>query len=194
MKLEITQQESYSRGELLARSFFGFLYIGIPHLFVLLFVSLWAAILQFISFWAVLFTGKYPQSFFEFQVGLMRWNLRLSASFGNLVDGYPAFGISSNHNNIVLEVENPESLSRGLLLVRMFFGLIYCIIPHMFILMFRQLWGAILTFIAFWVVLFTGKFPTSSHEFLVENLRWNTRVNLYMGFMTDTYPPFNGKA
>lgn len=194
MKLEITHQESYSRGELLARALFGFIYIGIPHLFVLLFVSLWGSILQFISFWTVLFTGKYPQSNFDFQVGMLRWSLRLNASFSNLIDGYPAIGVSSSHENVALEVENPESLSRGLLLVRMFFGFIYCIIPHMFLLFFRQLWGAILGFIAFWIVLFTGKFPASTHEFLVENLRWSTRVNLYMGFMTDKYPPFNGKA
>ncbi|MFP5471398.1 MAG: DUF4389 domain-containing protein [Bacteroidia bacterium] len=194
MKLEITHQESYSRGELLARSFFGAFYILIPHGFVLLFVSLWAVILQFISFWIVLFTGKYPQSFFDFQVGLMRWSMRVNATMANLADGYPAFGVSTKTDNVIFEAENPETLSRGLLLVRMFFGIFYVIIPHMFILMFRQLWGAILGFIAWWIVLFTGKFPKSTHDFLVENLRWNARVSLYMGFMTDVYPPFNGKA
>jgi hypothetical protein len=194
MRLEITHQESYSRGELLARSFFGALYILIPHGFVLMFVSLWAAILQMISFWIVLFTGKYPQSFFDFQVGLMRWSTRVNATLGNLVDGYPAFGVSTKTDNVIFEAENPEKLSRGTLLLRMFFGVFYVIIPHMFILMFRQLWGAILGFIAWWIVLFTGKFPKSTHDFLVENLRWNARVSLYMGFMTDVYPPFNGKA
>lgn len=194
MKLEITHQESYSRGELLARSFFGFIYIIIPHGFVLMFVSLWAAILQMISFWVVLFTGKYPQSFFDFRLGLLRWATRLNATMSNLVDGYPAFGVSATSENVVLEAENPEKLSRGALLLRMFFGIFYVIIPHMFILAFRQLWGAILGFIAWWIILFTGKFPKSTHDFLVENLRWNMRVNLYMSFMTDVYPPFNGKA
>lgn len=194
MKLEITHQESYSRGELLARAFFGFLYIIIPHAFVLVFAALWAAILQVISFWIVLFTGKYPQSFFDFQLGLMRWGLRLSAALSNLVDGYPSFGVSTKTDNVILEAENPESLSRGTLLLRIFFGIFYCALPHGFILMFRQLWGAILGFIAWWIVLFTGKFPKSTHDFLVENLRWNTRVNLYMKFMTDVYPPFNGKV
>ena len=93
MKLTIQHQESYSRGELLLRTFFGWIYIIIPHAFILLFVSLWGAILQFVAFWVILFTGRYPQSMFEFQVGLMKWNLRVSARLYNISDGYPAFGL-----------------------------------------------------------------------------------------------------
>ena len=66
MKIDIKHQERYSRGELLLRSIFGAIYIAFPHLFLLIFVSLWGAILSFISWWIVLFTGEYPQSFFEF--------------------------------------------------------------------------------------------------------------------------------
>lgn len=194
MNLSIKLQESYSRGELLLRSFLGAFYIVLPHMFVLMFAALWGAILHVVSFWIVLFTGKYPQSFFDYRLGLFRWSLRLNATLNNLVDGYPAFGISSKSEDVVLEAENPESISRGLLLIRMFFGIFYCIFPHMFILMFRNLWASILSFIAFWIVLFTGKYPSSTHEFIVENYRWSTRVNLYMSFMTDDYPPFNGKA
>ena len=47
--LSIQRQESYSRGELLLRSFFGVFYILIPHAIALLFVSLWGAILQFLT-------------------------------------------------------------------------------------------------------------------------------------------------
>ena len=67
MKLTVQHQESYSRGELLLRTFFGWLYIMIPHGFVLLFVALWSAILQFVAFWIILFTGRYPQSMFDFR-------------------------------------------------------------------------------------------------------------------------------
>jgi hypothetical protein len=48
-------------------------------------------------------------------------------------------------------------------------------------------------FIAWWVVLFTGKYPETWHAFNVGTFRWITRVQLYMGFMTDEYPPFSGK-
>ena len=62
MKLEIKLQDRYSRGELLLRTIFGWLYILLPHTFVLFFVSIWGGILKFIAFFSVLFTGRYPQS------------------------------------------------------------------------------------------------------------------------------------
>ncbi|MBV6640498.1 MAG: DUF4389 domain-containing protein [Cyclobacteriaceae bacterium] len=193
MTLTIKHQETYSRGELLLRTIFGFFYIGIPHFFLLFFVGIWSAILQFISFWAILFTGRYPESFFEFQVGVMRWNIRLNARLMNLSDGYPAFGIHGTDDQTSLDVPYPESLSRGLAIVKLLFGAIYVGIPHGFILFFRLIWGSILTFIAFWVVLFTGKYPESWHTFNVNTMRWSTRVNIYLGFMNDKYPPFSGQ-
>lgn len=193
MRLTVEHQDRYSRVELLLRTFFGFFYIGIPHFFLLFFVGIWSAILQFISFWIILFTGRYPQSFFEFQVGYMQWSLRLNARLLNLSDEYPAFGIHATDAQTSLEVPYPESLSRGLAIVKFLFGVIYVGIPHGIILFFRFIWGAILSFIAFWVVLFTGEYPESWHKFNVDTLRWSNRVSIYLGYMADDYPPFSGK-
>lgn len=193
MKLTIKHQDSYSRGELLLRSFFGGIYIAIPHTFVMFFVGIWAAILAFLAFWVVLFTGKYPKEWFEFQVKCMNWSNRLSASLYNLVDGYPAIGVNGTSDKVKLDVPYPDSISRGLVLLRLFFGAIYVGIPHIFCLYFRMLWGAILMFIAWWVVLFTGKYPEGWHEYQVGSIRWMIRVNLYLGYMSDEYPPFSGK-
>ncbi|MDI3527940.1 MAG: hypothetical protein PWR03_2124 [Tenuifilum sp.] len=164
----------------------------LPHGFLLIFVSLWAQILQIIAFWAILFTGKYPKSLFDFQVGLMRWNLRLNARIYNISDGYPAFGINATDEYTSLEVEYPEKVSRGLMLVRFFFGWLYVYIPHFFILAFRGFFVNILVFFAWFVVLFTGKYPQEFHNWVVGQLRWMTRVGLYMSYMTDEYPAFTG--
>ena len=193
MNLDVKYQKRYSRGELLLRSIFGPIYILIPHLFILIFVSLWAQILSFISWWIVLFTAEYPKSFFEFQEGLYRWNLRVNARLNNLCDGYPPFGINAEDEYTVLEIPYPERLSRGTLLLRTFFGAIYVILPHAFMLFFRTIASTVLQFIAWWVVLFTAEYPKSWHEFNVGTLRWAMRVNVYMSFMTDEYPPFSGK-
>lgn len=193
MKLTITRQEDYSRGQLLLRSFFGFIYMIFPHIFIMMFCNLWASILSFISWWIILFTGRYPQSFFDYQVKMLRWSIRLTARMRNLVDGYPAFMPSGSDDLTQLEVTYPESLSRGNLLLRTFFGWLYILIPHGFMLFFRAIWGMILSFIAWWVVLFTGRYPESMHEFQVGTIRWGTRVNLYVANMTDNYPPFNGR-
>lgn len=193
MKLEIKLQENYSRAELLLRTLFGWIYITLPHMFILMFVSLWGALLQFIAFWVVLFTGRYPQSMFEFQEGLFRWNLRVTARMLNVSDGYPAFGISAGDEYTSLEIPYPEKLSRGLLIVRTLFGGIYVGIPHGFILIFRYIATYVLVFIAWWAVLFTGNFPASFHKFIVGTIRWGMRVNVYLSFMTDEYPPFSGE-
>ncbi|WP_258102639.1 DUF4389 domain-containing protein [Marinoscillum sp. MHG1-6] len=193
MKLSVTRQENYSRAELILRALFGYFYIVLPHAFLLFFASIWSSILTFIAWFSILFTGRYPESFFEFQVGLMQWSLRVQARMYNLCDGYPTFGVNAQDEYTSLEVAYPESLSRGTLLIKTLFGGLYVALPHGFLLLFRTLWGLILTFLAFWVVLFTGSYPESWHEFNVGTLRWGTRVNLYLSFMTDDYPPFSGQ-
>lgn len=191
MTFTIKHAESLSRGELLLRSFFGLIYIVLPHGFVLFFMGMWGAILSFISFWIILFTGRYPQSFFEYQVGLIRWRTRLQARMYNLADGYPAFGINSVDEAITVDIPYPESLSRGMLIVKLFFGWIYVLFPHGFVLWFLTIGVLIANFIGWWAILFTGKQPEGIHNFVTGYLRWSTRVGLYMQNMTDTYPPFS---
>jgi len=190
MILEIKFQENYSRGQLLLRSFFGWLYIVIPHIFLLMFLQIWSSILTFIAFWSILFTGRYPKSFFDFQVKLLRWNMRVNARIYNLSDGYPKFGLNAVDPNIILEVPYPEKLSRIMVLVKLLFGIFYVLIPHMIVLMFVSLAANFLLIANWFIILFTGKSDLSFHTFLVGTLRWSTKINLYMGFMTDTYPPF----
>lgn len=193
VKLTIKHQESYSRGQLLLRSFFGLIYIILPHLLAMLIFALWAGILAFLTFWVVLFTGKYPKAWFDYQIKLQRWRIRVNARILNLSDGYPAFGLNGTDESTNFDIDYPEKISRGLVLVRLFFGVIYVYIPHVFCLYFRMIWNYILVFCAWWAVLFTGKYPKSMHDFTVGTIRWGARIYAYMGYMTDQYPPFSGK-
>lgn len=193
IKFDVVHQARYSRGELLLRTFFGWLYIVIPHMFLLFFISIGAIVLMFLAWWVVLFTGRYPRSFFNYQLNALRWQARVEARLLHLHDGYPAFGLDEHDPGLVFDIPYPERLSRGLLLLRTFFGWLYCLIPHGFILFFRVIATAVLVFFAWWVVLFTGKYPKTLHEFVVGTSRWTYRLNTYLMFMTDTYPPFSGK-
>jgi hypothetical protein len=190
---EIHRQERYSRVELILRSFLGNIYMVLPHLFLLFFVSIASGFLGFLAWWAVLFTGKYPRSFFNFQVDVLKWSTRLQARIFNLSDGYPAFGMKAEDEKIILHIAYPDYLSRGLLLLRLFFQFFYVLIPHGFCLFFRLIACAIAVFIAWWAVLITGEYPKGIHEFVVGTLRWTTRLNIYLSFLTDKYPPFSGK-
>lgn len=191
MTYEIRHAESLSRGELLLRTFFGALYIGIPHFFLLFFVGLWGAILAFVAWWIILFTGRYPQSFFEFQLGLHRWQARVSARILNLADGYPSFGMDATDETVKVDIPYPESLNRGTLLLRTFFGWLYLGLPHGFVLLFLTIGVYVALFIGWFAILFTGQLPKGIHDFVTGYLRWNFRVSAYMQNMTDTYPPFS---
>jgi hypothetical protein len=193
MKLSITHQEKYSRGQLLLRFFFGWLYIGIPHFFLLAVVGIWSGILSFITFWIVLFTARFPESIFTYQVGMHTWLLRVEASLGNLVDGYPAFFPGGKGDSVKLEVPRPEHISRGLVILRLLFGAIYVGIPHFVCLFFREIASAVLGFLAWWAILFVGRYPARWHAFNVGTYRWLTNVSLYLGYFTDEYPKFSGK-
>lgn len=193
MVFNVKLQESYSRLELILRSLFGMLYIAIPHFFLLFFVGLWSAILNFLAFWVILFTGRYPESWFEFQVKLIKWQMRVNLRLFNLADGYPSFGLTAEDENLELNIEYPERLSRGHHLLKVLFGGLYVILPHGIILMFRFLISQFFVVLSWFVVLFTGRYPESFFNFIVGTLRWNLRVTLYMSFLTDAYPPFSGK-
>ena len=193
MKLYIEHQQLYSRAELLLRTIFGSIYIFVPHVFLLFFIGIWSGILGIITVWVVLFTGEFPESFFEFQVKLMNWQLRLNASMTHLIDGYPAFGINGTSDKVKLDVVRPERLSRGLVLIRLFFASAYVGVPHGFCLFFRFIASSFISVLAWWAVLFTGNYPESWHEFNVGTQRWMIRVRLYTGLFTDDYPPFSGK-
>ncbi len=190
MKIGIRHQPTYSRGELLLRTFFGIIYIGIPHLICLYFLAIAAAIGSFISFVSILIDGKTPRGVHDFTVKVMRWNLRVSARLLNLSDGYPAFGLNAVDPNTVVEIPHPENSDRGSALLRFFLGFFYVLIPHGVCLYFLAIAASFCTFIAWFAVLFTGQYPAGIHRFTSGVLRWGLRVNAYMLYLTDVYPPF----
>jgi len=192
MKLIINRQERNSRGQLLLRAFFGWLYIFTPHILLMLFVSIWYSLLEFVKFWVVLFTGKIPESIYDFQKKFWQWDVRLVAALFNMRDGYPAIGPGGSNEDATIEFENPENVDRGLVLVRALFGSVYVGIPHGFLLGFFGFAAGFVQFIAWWAILFTGGFPEKMFDFIMRYFRWYARVYLYLGYYSDDYPPFNG--
>jgi hypothetical protein len=193
MKFGVTHQESYKRGQLLLRTLFGWLYIIIPHGFLLFFVGIWAGILSFLAFWAVLFTGKYPEGWFAFQLKYQRWYARVGASIMNLTDTGASYGLEGASDAVHLDLERPASISRGLTLLRLFFGWLYVGIPHGVCLGLRAIWSGVLGFLAWFTILFGGKYPAGWHAFNVGTTRWALRVGFYLLNMSDAYPAFSGK-
>jgi hypothetical protein len=92
VKFTVDYPEKLSRGMLIVKTLFGWLYVGIPHGICLALYGIAAFIVIFLSWWAILFTGKYPKSFFYFVLGYWRWQLRVYAYWGYFfTDKYPPF-------------------------------------------------------------------------------------------------------
>jgi hypothetical protein len=67
--------------------------LAIPQLIVLYFVQLVAGICVFISWFAILFTGKYPKGLYDFVAGTLRWYTRVAGYVYLLTDKYPPFAM-----------------------------------------------------------------------------------------------------
>jgi len=172
--------------------------LGIPHYIILAFLWVAFVVVTIIAFFAVLFTAKYPKGLFTFNVGVLRWSWRVGFySYGALgTDKYPPFTLGSVKDYPAdLEIEYPERLSRGLVLVKWWL----LAIPHYCVIFFFQ--GAagerrggglvpILAIFAALALLFTGKYPEDIFKLVVGMNRWTIRVIGYASLMTDKYPPF----
>lgn len=189
---EIKYQQEYSRGELLLRTFLGWLYIAIPHGLALMLLGIVFWFMSFASFFIILFTGVTPQWYYEWVVKLQCWGLRVGARLYNLADGYPAFGMNGTDDKTTFDLQFWQ-ISRGQLLLRSLLGIFYVGIPHMFALYIRSIATFFLAMFAFFAVLFTGKYPENWHRFNTGTMRWGVRLNLYLTWLYRDYPPFAGK-
>ncbi|GBD22460.1 hypothetical protein HRbin29_00090 [bacterium HR29] len=86
---------------------------------------------------------------------------------------------------VSLEVAPPESQNRLSILFRLLL-----VIPHAIVLYFLQLAVQFVVFLAWFIILFAGRFPTGLWRFVCGSLRWATRVNAYTLLLTGRYPPF----
>jgi hypothetical protein len=99
--------------------------------------------------------------------------------------GYGGAYASAPGYPVKYHVEYPEKLSRGLIFVKWLL-----VIPHIIVLYFLGIASFVVTFIAWFAILFTGKYPRGMFDFNVGVQRWSNRVQAYFMLMRDEYPPF----
>ncbi|MET7767238.1 DUF4389 domain-containing protein [Nocardia sp. NPDC005366] len=178
--------------------------LAIPHYIVLFFLHIGWFVVTVIAFFAILFTGKYPRGLFDYSIGVLRWGWRVGfyawSPLGT--DRYPPFSLASDANYPAdLEVDYPERLHRGLVLVKWWL----LAIPHYLVIMvfvggsnsvsddYAVSWPSLLGVLALIAViglLFTGVYPKGLFDFSVGANRWMLRVAVYAALLRDEYPPF----
>lgn len=160
--------------------------LAVPHFIALFFVGIGAFFVAVYAFFAVLFTGHWPRGAFDYLVGTFRWAFRVAVYFHLMTDAYPPFSLADDPDYPVrLNVAYPERIDNWRPLVQWLLA-----IPYLFVAGVLYWLTGVLSFIAFFTVLFTKKVPRDLFELMVPGLRWNLRGNAYAYFTTDRYPPF----
>ena len=138
----------------------------------------------------ILFRQKYPRWWFDWNLNLNRFLFRVSAYLGLLRDEYPS---TDEEQAVRLDVTYPDAkteLNQWLPLVKWFL-----VIPHVIVLCFVDIAAYVCVIIAWFAILFTGKYPRPLFDFVVGVMRWQARVVWYaVLFATDKYPPFSIEA
>ncbi len=134
----------------------------------------------------ILFRQKYPRWWFDWNLQLMRFEARVSAYMSLLRDEYPS---TDEEQAVHLDIDYPDAkneLNRWLPLVKWLLAL-----PHYVVLIFLFLAAIVVVIIAWFAILFTGRYPRGLFDFVVGVERWSNRVVGYAFLLvTDQYPPF----
>ena len=144
--------------------------------------GLWAATLLMI-----VFRMRYPRWWFDFARELTRFSARVSAYLALLTDRYPS---TVDEQSVHLEIDYPDveqDLNRWLPLVKWLLA-----IPHYIVLVVLALVALVAIVVAWFAILFTGRYPRALFDYVVGVGRWGLRVQAYAFLLvTDRYPPFS---
>jgi hypothetical protein len=134
----------------------------------------------------ILFRRKYPRWWFDWNLELQRFTNRVVAYLALMDDRYPS---TDEQQGVRLDYVYPDAsrdLNRWLPVVKWLL-----VIPHLIVLPFLWIASLVVVVLAWFAILFTGRYPRGMFGFVEGVLRWGQRVIAYAFLMvTDKYPPF----
>ena len=137
----------------------------------------------------ILFRQKYPRWWFDFHLQLARFSTRVCAYLALMSDRYPS---TDEEQSVHLDLDYPDvaqDLNRWLPLVKWLLAA-----PHYVVLFFLAIAAVAAVIVAWFAILFTGRYPRGVFDFVEGVLRWGLRVEAYAFLLiTDRYPPFSLK-
>lgn len=166
--------------------------LDIPHLMIANVLGNVGSVISLISWFAIVFTGRLPEGLANFQCLVIRYQARAYSYLLWLREPYPAFDFSMTPSDpggdplrvdIRFQLENRNRLTVGLRLL--------WVIPIGLFLAVVSLAAAVVVFLAFFAVLFTGRWPEGMRRFVIGTARLGVRVSAYVYLLVDDYPPFS---
>jgi len=134
----------------------------------------------------ILFRQKYPRWWFDWNLELLRFSNRIGVYLALMDDRYPS---TDEQQAVALDYPYPDAkqgLNRWLPLVKWLLA-----IPHYVVLVFLWIAAVISVIIAWFAIIFTGRYPRGLFDFVLGVFRWTNRVAGYAFILvTDEYPPF----
>lgn len=187
MNYPIVYQADYVEKHSRLTTFFRW-FLAIPQFFWFLIWSIGAFFVVLIAWFALLFTGRYPESMFSFISKYVRYSARLNGYLSFIADPYPAFGgepdpeypVRVHFSGPLSKYNRWKTFFRFILAFPLYVFIRYVISPLVFL-------GA---FAAWIVILITGKMPRGLQDLLVLGSSYDTRAMGYFFYLTETYPPF----
>ena len=182
VRVDAQRQEEYNRFLPLVKWL-----LALPHYIVLFFLLIGVIFAKIIAFFAVLFTGRYPEGIFTYVTGVFRWGWNVSAYVYLLTDRYPPFSLEPDPSYPAqLEIDYPsDGVDRWRPLVQWLLIIPYAIVASVLVSL-----AEIVAFIGVFVILFTKELPEGMFKLILIPYRWQFRAGAYALFMVKRYPPF----
>ncbi len=138
----------------------------------------------------LLFRRKYPRWWFDWNLALTKFGARVWVYLSLLTDKYPSTDEEQSVNVVIHYPNVQKELKRWMPVVKWILA-----IPHYIVLVFLVIAAWVVTIIAWFAILFTGRYPRDMFDFVVGVYRWSLRVSGYAFILvTDKYPPFSLSA
>jgi hypothetical protein len=157
--------------------------LAIPHAIVSYFWGIAAQVMAVPQWFIIVFTGKRNQALWDIQWAWLGYAGRVTAYQYLLYDEYPAFGTDVGRVPMVEELEYEEPASRLTNGLRFLW-----IIPAMLLMIVVSIAASVVLLIAWFAILFTGKFPRGMYDFTLKTVRYMLQLTSYSLLMSDTYP------
>jgi hypothetical protein len=162
--------------------------VSIPWQIVAALYGIVAQIAAVIAWFAIVFTGRYPEGLYNFNVGFLRMASRVNGFNYLLTDEWPPFNGEDNPQYpIRIGVAPPlDAYSRLKTGLRLIFG-----IPVYLLAIVQSLILAVCTLIAWFVILFTGRLGEGLFNPMRSASAYLTRAGAYFLLITEDWPPFS---